>query len=102
MTTAGERPTQDNQQDRQTVSINLRAQRAQKDLIDRAAALAHKNRTQFILDAATQAAEDAVLDQRFFVLTRTDYQDFLSRLEAPPTYNRDLAALLGQKAPWET
>lgn len=88
-------------QDRQTVSINLRAPKSQKELIDRAAELAHKNRTQFILDAATRAAEDTLLDQRFFVLTGTQYEDFLSQLEAAPRYNRELANLLEQKAPWE-
>jgi uncharacterized protein (DUF1778 family) len=89
-------------EDRQTVSINLRVPRSQKDLIDRAAELAHKNRTQFILDAATHAAEDTLLDQRFFVLTGTKYAEFLNLLAEEPSSNARLADLMKRKAPWET
>jgi len=46
---------------RETLNIRIRAE--ERSLIDRAAAVRGTNRTDFILDAARRAAEDALLDQ---------------------------------------
>ncbi len=46
---------------RETLNIRIRAE--ERGLIDRAAAARGTNRTDFILDAARRAAEDALLDQ---------------------------------------
>ena len=48
------------------VHINLRASRDDRDLIDRAAAVLHTTRTDFMLGSARGAAVDALLDQSFF------------------------------------
>ena len=44
-------------------TLNLRIPPAERNLIDRAAELAGKTRTAFILEAARRAAEEAPLDQ---------------------------------------
>jgi uncharacterized protein (DUF1778 family) len=44
-------------------SLNLRI-KEERSLIDRAAKTLGKNRTDFVLDAARRAAEDALLDRR--------------------------------------
>ncbi|MBT3627761.1 MAG: DUF1778 domain-containing protein, partial [Rhodospirillaceae bacterium] len=49
-------------------TINLRASAEQKALIDRAASHLGKTRTEFMLDSAREAAENALLDQRLFLL----------------------------------
>jgi uncharacterized protein (DUF1778 family) len=54
------------------VSINLRALPEQRDLIDHAANLLGKNRSDFMLEAACERAQAIVLDQVFSVWTRTD------------------------------
>jgi uncharacterized protein (DUF1778 family) len=45
-------------------SLKLRIRPEERSLIDRAAKTLGKNRTDFVLDAARRAAEDALLDRR--------------------------------------
>ena len=47
-------------------ALNLRIKPQVRELIDRAAELAGKNRTDFVLDAARRAAEDTLLDRTVF------------------------------------
>ncbi len=47
-------------------AINLRALPEQRDLIDHAASLLGKNRSDFMLEAACDKAQAVVLDQVFF------------------------------------
>ena len=50
-------------QTRKRQSLNLRIKAEERGLIDRAAKTLGKNRTDFVLDAARRAAEDALLDR---------------------------------------
>lgn len=43
--------------------VNLRVPIAQRQMIDRAATIRGKNRSEFMIEAAVAAAEDAILDQ---------------------------------------
>jgi uncharacterized protein (DUF1778 family) len=81
-------------------TLNLRIKPEVRGLIDRAAALTGKNRTDFVLDAARHAAEDALLDRTVFVLDSKVYADFLERLDAPPKPNERLRHSLKTPAPW--
>jgi uncharacterized protein (DUF1778 family) len=82
-------------------TLNIRIKPEMRGLIDRAAALTGKNRTDFVLDAARHAAEDALLDRTVFVLDPKVYADFLARLDAPPQPNARLRRSLKTAAPWE-
>ncbi len=82
------------------VTINLRARTAQRDLIDRAAESQGKNRTDFMLEAACEKAEQVLLDKTFFALDQARYKRFMELLEAPVD-SKGLAELLGSRAPWE-
>jgi uncharacterized protein (DUF1778 family) len=82
--------------------INIRALRAQRDLIDKAAAVRNKTRSDFMLEAACQEAENVLLDRRLFLLKDEDYEAFESALKAPVVDNPSLRKLLAQKAPWES
>ncbi len=44
------------------VQLNLRAKESQRALIDAAAEILHKSRTDFILEMACQAAENVILE----------------------------------------
>ncbi len=83
-------------------TLNIRIQPKVRSLIDRAAALVGKNRTDFVLDAARHAAEDTLLDHTLFVVAPKAYADFLARLDAPPQPNERLRRSLQTPAPWET
>ena len=82
-------------------TINIRIEEERRTLIDRAAAAAGKDRTQFVLDAATREATTVLLDQRYFQLDRATFAKFNAALDASPAENSRLRALLSRKAPWE-
>ena len=81
--------------------INLRVDESRRALIDRAAEAVGKNRSEFMLDAATREATTALLDQRFFQLDARAFKRFAAALDAPPADNPRLRKLLRTKAPWE-
>ena len=83
-------------------SINLRALPEQRDLIDHAAALLGKNRSDFMLEVACERAQTVVLDQVFFGLDAHRYAAFTAVLDAPPTANPGLQRLMNVKGPWKT
>lgn len=81
-------------------SINLRALPEQRDLIDQAASLLGKNRSDFMLEAACDKARSVVLDQVFFSLDSDKFSTFNALLDAPRSPNAGLKRLLAVKAPW--
>lgn len=89
------------QEKRKRETLNLRIKPSLRGLIDRAAALSDKNRTDFVLDAARRAAEEALLDRTVFVLDSKAYHEFLERLDAPPRPNARLRRTMQTPAPWE-
>jgi uncharacterized protein (DUF1778 family) len=84
-----------------TAPINLRALPEQRILIDKAAKLLGKKRSEFILEASCQTAEDVLLDQRLFLLHEVDFNEFETLLNAPVKNNPALNKLMAKKAPWE-
>lgn len=81
-------------------AINLRALAEQRDLIDYAAQLVGKNRSDFMLEAACSKAQAVVLDQVFFSLNDNKFKEFTAMLDAPLTSNPGLERLMALKAPW--
>lgn len=81
-------------------AINLRALPEQRDLIDQAAGLLGKSRSDFMLEAACDRAQAVVLDQVYFSLDADKFQQFMALLDAPPRPNPGLERLLAVKAPW--
>jgi uncharacterized protein (DUF1778 family) len=81
-------------------AINLRARPEQRDLIDQAAALLGKNRSDFMLEAACERARAVVLDQVFFSLDQDKFQQFTALLDAPAAPNAGLQRLLAVQPPW--
>lgn len=82
-------------------AINLRARPEQRDLIDHAASLLGKNRSDFMLEAACDRARSVVLDQVFFELDDARFQQFSALLDAPAAPNPGLERLLAVRAPWD-
>ena len=82
--------------------INLRVTPRDRDLIDRAAAMLGKNRSEFMMEASRRAAEDALLDRSAFRLDAEQFSAFMAQLDAPPAPNESLRKLLATRAPWET
>ena len=83
-------------------AINLRARPEQRDLIDRAAKLLGRSRSDFMLEAACEKAQSVLLDQVFFGLDAEKFRQFTKLLDAPPARNPRLERLMAVKAPWGT
>ncbi len=81
--------------------LNMRVRPEVRRMIDHAAAITGKNRTDFVLDAARQAAQNAVLDQTVLALNSKAYAAFVALLDAPPKPNDRLRKSLQTKAAWE-
>lgn len=80
-------------------AINLRALPEQRDLIDHAASLLGKNRSDFMLEAACERAQAVVLDQVFFCMDSDKFKQFTIMLDAPPSHNSGLERLMAVTAP---
>lgn len=86
---------------KRTAPINLRALESQRNLIDQAATLSGKNRSDFMLEAACREAENILLDQRLFMVSEETFNTYTTLLDAPVKDNPALRKLMNRKAPWE-
>jgi uncharacterized protein (DUF1778 family) len=82
-------------------TLNIRIKADVRDLIDRAAKSRGKNRTDFILESARAAAEDALLDQVIMAGTPQACAQFLTRLDMPPKASDRLRKTMSTPAPWD-
>lgn len=83
------------------IAINLRAQSGQRDLIDQAASQLGRNRSDFMLEAACEKAQNVLLDQTFFALDPQAFASFSALCDAPLQNNAALDALLASTSPWD-
>jgi len=81
--------------------LNMRVLPETRSLIDRAAALLGKNRTDFVIDAARQAAQNALLDRTVIPINVKAHAAFVALLDAPPQPNERLRKSLQTPAPWD-
>lgn len=82
-------------------SINLRIENHTRDLIDHAASVLGKTRTEFMIESARRSAIDVLLDQRLFTLDAENHAAFMQALDNPPPSGSRLQALLRRVPAWE-
>jgi uncharacterized protein (DUF1778 family) len=82
-------------------SINLRIEARTRHMIDDAAAILGKTRTEFMIESARKQAIDVLLDQRLFVLEPKRYDAFVKALDSPPAPGPKLRALLRRVPAWK-
>jgi uncharacterized protein (DUF1778 family) len=88
------------------IAIHIRAKQYQRDVIDHAAEVQGKSRSEFMLESSYQKAQDVLLDQSFFALDEARFSQFVALLDAPPAQSEpdqshNLHRLLTTKAPWD-
>ncbi|MBD2177023.1 DUF1778 domain-containing protein [Pseudanabaena sp. FACHB-1998] len=83
------------------VTINIRVKQEKRNIIDLAAEVQGKTRSEFMLESAYQKAQDVLLDWAFFDLDPLKYQEFTALLDGVPQPNQKLQKLLTTKSPWE-
>lgn len=82
-------------------SINLRIETGTRQLIDDAAAVLGKTRTEFMVESARRQAVDVLLDQRLFTLDPKRYDAFMQALDSPAPPGPKLKALLRRTPAWQ-
>ncbi len=83
------------------ITLNFRVKAEDRSLIDRAARLLGKSRTDFMMEAARRAAQDALLDQTLLTVSPEIYAEFVARLDAPPAPSGRLRRTMTAPTPWE-
>ena len=80
--------------------MNFRILPGLRDLIGRGAQAQGKNPTDFILEAAKRAAEEALLDRLVLTASPDAYTAFPARLEKPARPNKRLLRSVQTPPPW--
>ncbi|MGO6853174.1 DUF1778 domain-containing protein [Rhizobium beringeri] len=84
-----------------SVPLNMRIKPATRNLIDRAAEMLGKTRTDFMLEASVRRAEEVLLDRTIFTVSAEVYAEYLARLDAPTQPNDRLKRTMSTNAPWD-
>jgi uncharacterized protein (DUF1778 family) len=84
-----------------SIPLNMRIKPATRNLIDRAAELLGKTRTDFMLEASERRAEEVLLNRTIFTVSPEVYEEYLARLDAPAKPNDRLKRTMTTKAPWD-
>lgn len=80
--------------------VNLRIREDVRAVIDRAARIRGKTRSDFMIDAAYRAAEDTLLDQTLVKVDAESYRRYLAILDKPPG-GEGFERLMGASKPWQ-
>ncbi|MGL5942068.1 MAG: DUF1778 domain-containing protein [Waterburya sp.] len=78
--------------------VNLRIDEVRKSLIDEAAKLQGRSRTEFMVEAAYREAEQVILDQKIYILDEADCEYLAT---ANDQSDPKLVKLFRSKSPWE-
>lgn len=81
--------------------LSLRLAEGDLAIIDRAAALRGRSRTEFMRDAAVRAAEEALLEALPIRMSPEGFDAFLAALDAPGVPVPEMVQVLQRPAPWE-
>ena len=82
-------------------TLHIRIKPELRGLIDRAAEVQGKTRTDFVLEASRKAAEEALLDRVVFTVNPETYRAFLAELDRPAAPSAALRRTMQTPAPWE-
>jgi uncharacterized protein (DUF1778 family) len=81
--------------------ISMRLPEADIAMIDRAANLRGRSRTDFVRDAAVRAAEDVLMESRPIRMSPEGFADFMAAVSGPATPAPEMVNLAKRPAPWE-
>lgn len=82
--------------------LSMRLPEADIAIIDRAAALRGRSRTDFVRDAAVRAAEDALMETAPIRMSPAGFRAFVGVLSEPATVVPEMVELFRRAAPWES
>jgi uncharacterized protein (DUF1778 family) len=82
--------------------ISMRLPEADIAMIDRAALLRGRSRTDFVREAAVRAAEDVMMENRLIRMSPKGFANFLAALSSPSAPVPELVELAMRPTPWES
>jgi uncharacterized protein (DUF1778 family) len=82
-----------------TRPVNLKVRDEVISMIDRAARIRGKNRSEFMIEASLAAAQETVFDQRLVRVDAESYRHYLNVLDRPPS-SAGFARLTKVTKPW--
>lgn len=82
--------------------ISMRLPEADLALIDRAASLRGRSRTDFVREAAVLTAEEVLMDQRLIRLSPEAFAEFVDIISAPATIVPEIVAIAKRRPLWES
>jgi uncharacterized protein (DUF1778 family) len=83
-----------NQPEAKSERIDIRVTPTAKNLLQQAAAVSHKNVSEFLLEHGLIAASEALTNRRLFVLDDEQWEAFCSALDRKPQDKPNLRRLL--------
>lgn len=86
---------------RKEYPLSMRLPEADIAIIDRAATLRGRSRTDFVRDAAVRAAEEILMENAPIRMSPADFDAFLAALSGPASPVPEMVELLQRPAPWE-
>ncbi len=81
--------------------LSMRLPDADLAIIDRAAHLRGRSRTEFMRDAAVRTAEEIIMENTLIRMTPNGFDTFVSALDAPAKPVAAMVEILKRPAPWE-
>ena len=81
--------------------LSMRLPEADVAVIDRAASLRGRSRTDFVREAAVRAAEEVLMEQALVRMSEEGFAAFMAAVTAPAEPVPELVELFRRKAPWE-
>lgn len=82
--------------------LSMRLPEADIAIIDRAATLRGRSRTDFVRDAAVRAAEDVLMETMPIRMSPAGFKAFMAALSGPAAPVPEMVELFRRTAPWET
>jgi uncharacterized protein (DUF1778 family) len=81
--------------------LSLRLPQSDIALIDRAAKMKGRSRTEFMRDASVREAEVLILDRTMINMSAVGFKTFMDEIESPPHPISEMVQRLKRQAPWE-
>ena len=82
--------------------LSMRLPEADIAIIDRAANLRGRSRTDFVREAAVRAAEDVLMETSPIRMNASAFKAFMEEISKPPAPIPELEEVFRRKAPWES
>lgn len=81
--------------------ISMRLPEADIAMIDRAAGLRGRSRTDFVRDAAVRAAEDVLMENGLIRMSPEGFAEFMAALSGSGTPVPEMVEVVKRPTPWE-